>query len=75
MSEVAFAQLTTTMETLSYNQQLELLSVLSKLIAQKQSSGVVSSSVHKIEKLNSIVGIIPQNVDISAERAERLSRQ
>lgn len=75
MSEMAFMQLTTTVETLPYEQQLKLFSVLANIIGNHHENKINNDTMQKIEKLNSLVGIIPENIDVATEQTLRRARQ
>lgn len=76
MSDFAYAYFSTEMEKLELPQLEEIFEKAKRLILKKKKKITIDSEVEeKISLLNSIVGIVPSNVNLESEKEERLSRQ
>lgn len=76
MSDFAYAYFSTEMDKLELPQLEEIFEKAKRLILKKKKKITIDSEVEeKISLLNSIVGIVPSNVNLESEKEERLSRQ
>lgn len=76
MSDFAYAYFSTEMEKLELPQLEEIFEKAKRLILKKKKEITIDSEVEeKISLLNSIVGIVPSNINLESEKEERLSRQ
>lgn len=76
MSDFAYAYFSTELDKLELPQLEEIFEKIKGLISKRQKEITVDSDVQeKISLLNSIVGIVPSNINLESEKEERLSRQ
>lgn len=76
MSDFAYAYFNTELDKLELPQLEEIFEKIKGLISKRQKEITVDSDVQeKISLLNSIVGIVPSNINLESEKEERLSRQ
>jgi len=76
MSDFAYAYFNTEMEKLDISDLKAIIEKAKSLIFKRENEVSVDSNVdEKISLLNSIVGVIPNDINLESEKEERLSRQ